>query len=337
MSDQRVLLRLARWQLGCGMAVLVIVLLAIGVLLASVFRSAKEVGYGPGSAQKSLSYETEAVPELAAAAQGHEGASSGDELGAGKTRALPMAHAAEARRDIIYTAEVTIEVDDVDAALAQINQAVQEAGGWLYGRNVYVAESGDKRATITVRVPSRKFDAVLERLRNLGDLRSENTRAEDVTRQVVDLEARLRNLRREEEVMAELFKRQGKITDVLQVEKELARVRQQIEQSEAELSYLRESVAYSTITLTLNTKPSKIEQKLREWSPGYHVLKACRTLIKVVRVLVTAFIYLVIVAGPFVAAAVLVGWGIRARRRARALGTESQSPEGGGNRGDGDD
>jgi multisubunit Na+/H+ antiporter MnhC subunit len=158
---------------------------------------------------------------------------------------------------------------------------------------------------------------VVKELRTLGDVRSQSIKAEDVTRQMVDLEARLRNLRREEEVVAELFRRQGRIADVLEVERELSRVRGEIEQGESALAGLRDSVAYSTITITIQTRPSKVEQKLREWSAGYHVLNAWHALVKVVRALITALIYIAIVIGPFVVVALVIWWAIRASRRAK--------------------
>ncbi|MBM3497294.1 MAG: DUF4349 domain-containing protein [Armatimonadetes bacterium] len=309
-----------RWLVGCGIAaaaaVVMIVVLAAAFALfmkpkhaagpADMAQPMMEMGMAPGA------------PPAAMDIPGAEGAMAGG-AEAKTTGSAPLigsvAHAAEARREIIYTAALTVEVDDVDAAVAEGQQAAKAAGGWLGGKTAQVNGEGNKTATVTIRVPSAKFEALMETLRDLGDLRSENTRAEDVTRQMVDLEARLKNLRREEEVVAELFKRQGKITDVLQVEQELSRVRGQIEQIQGELGYLRENVAWSTITLTVNPKPSKVEQQLRDWSAGYHVLNAWNTLVKVGRGIVTALIYFGIVLGPFIVVVALIVWAIRARRR----------------------
>ena len=314
--------RSRRWLVGCGIAAAALfVALAVLVVGFTLFMKPKRSASPSSLALESVA-QYDAASGAPAAPEPMEAASEGEAAGGeGRAESAPLvgsvAQAAEARREIIYTAEMTIEVDDVDAAVAEVQQAVKASGGWLGGKTASVSDTGEKTATLTIRVASAKFDPLMEQLRNLGDLRSENTRAEDVTRQMVDLEARLKNLRREEEVVAELFKRQGKITDVLQVEQELSRVRGQIEQIQGELNYLRENVAWSTITITINTTPTKVEQQLRQWSAGYHVLNAWHALIRAVRALITALIYIVIVVGPFVVVAWVLVWAIRARYRAK--------------------
>jgi acetolactate synthase small subunit len=323
MGEQTGGLRQRRWLAGCGIAAAAVF---VGlVLLATAFIAflkPKQAGAPAPMTESAAAFDAAGAPGAPppAAPTGGEAMAGGAEARTAESAPLigSVAHAAEARREIIYTAELTVEVNDVDDAVAEAQQAAKDVGGWLGGKTANVSDAGDKTATLTLRVASKKFDALMEQLRNLGDLRVENTRAEDVTRQLVDLEARLKNLRREEEVIAELFKRQGQITDVLQVEQELARVRGQIEQAQGEMNYLRENVAWSTITLTINTKPSKVEQQLRDWSAGYHVLNAWNTLVKAGRGIVTALIYFVIVLGPFVLALALIIWAIRARLRAKA-------------------
>jgi hypothetical protein len=233
-----------------------------------------------------------------------------------------VAAAAESR-EIIYTASMTVEVDDVGESARSVEELIKSSSGWLGSKTSRTDHQGNTSTTISMRVPAAKFDSVMDALRALGDVRSENINAEDVTKQVTDLEARLRNLRREEGVIADLFQRQGRIADVLEVERELSRVRGEIEQGQSTLAGLRESVRYSTITVTINTRPSKLEQKLREWSAGYHVLNAWNALIKVVRALITALIYLAIVVGPFVLLGLVIWAAVRASRRRKASGPEA--------------
>jgi len=308
-----------RWLVGCGIAAGAVVLLLIVVAVGSfVFLKPKHA-----AAPSEMAQSMEAMAPMGQAMESAPSAGApaapapAEARDAGGGPLTSVAQAAEARSEIIYTAQMTVEVDDVDAAATKVDGIYKAVGGKLGGGDEVTSPTGEKTTTITVRIPSAKFHDVVEELRTLGDVRSVSIKAEDVTRQMVDLEARLKNLRREEEVVAQLFQRQGKITDVLQVEQELSRVRGQIEQAQGEWNYLRDSVAYSTITVTIRTRPSKVEQKLREWSAGYHVLNAWHALIKVVRALITALIYLAIVIGPFIVAALVIWWAIRASRRAK--------------------
>jgi hypothetical protein len=237
------------------------------------------------------------------------------EAGGGQPLLASTAEAAESR-EIIYTGEMTVEVDDVLQSAKSIEELIETSKGFLGSRTSNTDAQGNTSTIISMRVPAATFDAVVEQLRTLGEVRSERINAEDVTKQALDLEARLKNLRREEGVIAELFRREGKIEAILQVERELARVRGEIEQGESSLRYLRENVRFSTITVTLNPKPTKVAQKIEEWSAAYHVQGAWKALVAIVRGLITVLIYTLIVGGPFVGMGLLIWWAIRARRRA---------------------
>ena len=337
MGDQASVQRRTRWLIGCGIAagiVMVMVIVpTIGFVVLMKPKHAETIGAlssgasepeykaamgGPPPGAPGVTAEMVGGPGPPGGAPAEGGSWAGQEQGQPSPFLTSVAEAGEIRRDIIYTADLRVEVDDIDAAAAKVEQTVRTAGGWLGGKTAHVNPNGDKTTSITARVPSTKFDAVMADLRTLGDVRSENIKAEDVTRQMVDLEARLKNLRREEEVVAELFKRQGKITDVLQVEQQLARVRGEIEQTQGQLSYLRESARYSTITIGLSTKPSEVVQKLNEWNLGYHVTRAWHALVTVLRGLTYAVIYVGIVAGPFIAIPLLIWYAIRSSRRRKA-------------------
>jgi hypothetical protein len=231
---------------------------------------------------------------------------------------LATAEAAMPRQEIIYTGDMRVEVDDVAAAASQVEKTVSEAGGRASDRQMNTDAEGHRTATIAARFPAAKFTAVHDALLKLGDVISDRVQSQDVGKQFVDLEARLKNLVREETVVAGLFSREGKIGDVLQVERELARVRGEIEQIQGELRYLKDQVAYSTLTVTLAPKRPAIERKMESWNLGYHVLRAWRALVAVARALTYFVIYTVIVVGPFVLLAWIVGRIVRAARRRRA-------------------
>ncbi len=104
----------------------------------------------------------------------------------------------------------------------------------------------------TLRVPTGQLEASMSELKQLGHVESESQNGEEVTQQYVDLEARLANARNSEQRLSELLRqRTGKLSDVLEVEKEVERVRGEIEQMEAERKTLANRVDFATITVTL--------------------------------------------------------------------------------------
>ncbi len=106
-----------------------------------------------------------------------------------------------------------------------------------------------------VRVLPANLDSFLQKLRGLGELKNQTLGSEDVTKAYLDTDARMRNAKRMEERLLELLgKTQGKVGDLLQVEKELARVRQEIEQMQGELKYWDALVTYATVTIQLAEK-----------------------------------------------------------------------------------
>ena len=105
------------------------------------------------------------------------------------------------------------------------------------------------------------------------------------------------------------------------MERELARVRGEIEQIQGELRYLKDQVAFSTITVTLVPTRPAIERNMERWNLGYHVLRAWRALVAVARALTYFVLYTVIVVGPFVLLAWIIWRIARAARRRRAPNT----------------
>ena len=111
---------------------------------------------------------------------------------------------------------------------------------------------GSQWLKATLRVPSAQLVTVLDQLKQLGTLISESQRAEDVSRETTDLEERLSNAREtEKRLVAVLQQRTGKVADVLEVEREIARVRGDIERMTSERVGLRDRVTYATITIDI--------------------------------------------------------------------------------------
>ncbi|WP_239651610.1 DUF4349 domain-containing protein [Neosynechococcus sphagnicola] len=105
--------------------------------------------------------------------------------------------------------------------------------------------------SLQIRVPAERLDATLAQLSQLGTVTNQRLTAEDVSDQLVDFDARLRNLRKTEETLLQIMERSGSVADVLKVAQELSNTRQAIEQTAAQLHRLNSQVAYSNITVVM--------------------------------------------------------------------------------------
>ncbi len=233
--------------------------------------------------------------------------------------ALQLATAEESvERKIIKTGSLEIEVGDLDASVEKVAKLAQEAGGFVASQSFFAQPGSWPRCNLTLRVPSGEFDRVMAELRKHGEIRHLRIGTQDVTEEFIDLEARLRNLEREEGVLLDLFERRTtKLTDVLEVERELSRVRGDIETTQGRLRYLKHKVSLSTIEVQLTEIGEAAIGPTGRWRLPFHIRSAGRVLVTVARAAFTAIIYIAIVGAPLW---VILGiWlGIRWARRRRA-------------------
>ena len=153
---------------------------------------------------------------------------------------------------ILRTAQITMVTQNLDKARAGIDQIVQRFGGYVGELSTSAPVDGGRTLTATLRVPGAQLDAALAELKTLGRVESESQTGQDVTAQYVDLEARLSNARNTEQRLLELLRqRTGKLSDVLEVETELSRVREEIERMEGERRLLAKQVAFAMITASV--------------------------------------------------------------------------------------
>lgn len=161
-----------------------------------------------------------------------------------------------ASRLIIRTGQASIEVDSLEASMAELRRIVQRIGGFVADASVQSGRNQIRSATLELKVPSSRFDELTEGLAPLGRLQFVNVGAEDVSEEFVDLTARVANGRRLEDRLVELLRtRTGKLQDVLSVERELARVREEIERMEGRLRFLKTSAQLSTLSVNLFEPP----------------------------------------------------------------------------------
>lgn len=155
-----------------------------------------------------------------------------------------------AGRQVIQTASLTVQVEDVDAAADSVRETAEAVGGFVEQLQVSSQEQGGD-GFVVIRVPVDQFFDAMERLRLLGEVLFQNVGAQDVTEQLVDLDARLRSLQAEEVRLIDLLEQADTVSEILVVESELSRIRLNIERLAAQQASLERRVALSTITVSL--------------------------------------------------------------------------------------
>jgi hypothetical protein len=172
---------------------------------------------------------------------------------------------------VIKTASVDLEVPKgrFDAAFSKVPTIAAAHGGFVSSStSSQAADAEDRQAagSIILRVPADQFDAVRQELVGLGKLRSQQVKGEDVSAQLTDLDARLRNLRAQEEAIRLLMTKAKTIGETIEVQRQLGTVREQIEQLSAEQGRLGDAVALSTLTVSL-AEPGAVVQQEGAGSP----------------------------------------------------------------------
>jgi hypothetical protein len=235
-----------------------------------------------------------AASEPAGAAEGED--ATGDEDTAAGGPAAGQGLAAPIEQRIIKTGEVSVEVPEVQTAVGQVRAFALELGGYVGGSQ---AGSRDESATLTLRVPAARFDEALERLRALeGEVVAEATRESDVTRQIVDMQARIANLEASEASYRALLERAERIEDVLAVQSRLDGVRGEIEQLEAQLQDIEGDADLSTLTVSLIPVAEPVTAVTEEWDAGAQFNDALASLVGIGQGLVSALIWIGIVWLP---------------------------------------
>lgn len=198
-------------------------------------------------------------------------------------RGTPSSDAAspEADRMIIRSQTIRLEVKSTPDTIADIRelakthsaivtdlQMATDTGDALYRYDQYGYSSGSGsalRGWVTVRVPAEALDAFVIAAMGLGDVKYQSEGTEDVTQQHVDLSARLENLRAEEVRLRGFFDAAKNVQEMLAIETELNRVRQEIESLDAQVKYLERQAAMATVTIELSEEPDIVSPEGEDW------------------------------------------------------------------------
>ncbi|MGF1514357.1 MAG: DUF4349 domain-containing protein [Elainellaceae cyanobacterium] len=224
-------------------------------------------------------------------------------------------------------ADVTLRVDSVAEGIDGVVAIARAQRGDILTLEDNTPESSvtRQRAFMQVRVPQSQLDTTLSELADLGTVQQRTITAEDVSTQLVDLDARLRNLRKTEELLLGIMERSGDVADVLQVAQEVSNVRASIEQIDAQLKALRNRVSYSTVSIRLesaiaaSTSPLALRDELgNTWQRA--TLSFRGVSVGLMKLMLWLLVY-----SPYIAVVLLVAGGLQWLRRRSAVGSSESS------------
>ncbi|WP_055494774.1 DUF4349 domain-containing protein [Streptomyces sp. TP-A0356] len=200
----------------------------------------------------------------AAAPAQRQGAAAGATGGAATGRAAAPALTAN---DIIRTASLTVQVEDVPKALGEARTTAENAGGFVGDESTSRDSEGHERTRLVLRVPVEKYDEVLAALQGAGRLVDRTAKAEDVTDQVVDVDSRIGSQRASVARVRALMDKAADLSDVVTLEGELSSREAELEALLARQASLKDRARLATITLSLS--PTPVRKAAGEDRPGF--------------------------------------------------------------------
>jgi hypothetical protein len=182
---------------------------------------------------------------------------------AGPAGAQPPGQADESKpipqaRRIIYTCSMDLTVEDFDSSnkrLTTLIEAVQAEGGYLANHEIRGMPNSKRHGSWTIRVPLAGLDHFLAQVAELGTVERNTRDAKDITESFTDLEARLRNKEASEKRLLAHMEQSTKLMDTLEFEREITRVRGEIEQMQGHLNLLKNKSDLATVAVSLSQRP----------------------------------------------------------------------------------
>ena len=209
-----------------------------------------------GAADTAL-YAMASSPETAAA-YGADGSTNSALLTSGEVESRDAAQTDAAK--IIYTANLSLESKDYDAAVAALNTALSDTDGYMESSNESTYNGSSRSLSLTLRVPQDSYQSFLTAAAQAGNLVSKSEQADDVTSQYIDLEARISNLTAQRTRLQELQASAETLSDLLDIESSLSDVQYQLESYQSQLDWYAQQVAYCTVYVSL--------EEVKEYTPA---------------------------------------------------------------------
>ena len=224
----------------------------------------------------------------------------------------------ELPRKIIYNATVELLVENLSTVEEQLTRLIKESGGYVAEMDITSHAHLRHSGTWKIRIPVDRFPSFLAAVGKLGELQRSRTDSQDVSQEYYDLGARIINKQQEEtRLKKHLDESTGKLEDILAVEREISRVRGEVEQMQGRLKYLTNLSALSTVTITAN--------ELKDYTPPVsptlttEIGRTFRVSLAALAAFGKGVLLFAVALGPWVPLIALAGWIIRRvfRRRSR--------------------
>jgi hypothetical protein len=197
---------------------------------------------------------TAAAAATTAAATTLASGSSGTGMASGAAATPSQAKPLE--RKIIRNATLTIQVEDMETSLNSLRALATSLGGYLLQENT-TSQGAKTSGVMVIQVPAEQYEVALTRIRQLAfKVDRQESSAQDVSDEFVDLQSQIANLKVTEEGLQKLIDKADKLEDIISLQKELTSVRGEIEQRQGRLNFLDNKTAFSTITVNLGLKPA---------------------------------------------------------------------------------
>jgi uncharacterized protein DUF4349 len=198
-----------------------------------------------------------------------------------KNVALQVPSTPAPERKIITTGQVALTVKVYDPFYKSLEQQLQQVGGYVSNLQA-TRDSGSVRyATITIRIPPARTNLMVSWLREQGMIQSENIKAEDVSEEYYDIQARLANAKRLEARLLEMVqKNTGKLADLVLLEEKIGEIRENIEQMEGRIRNMDHLISLATLTLNVQVQgsttvatPTFASRAVHAWKHSLNALK----------------------------------------------------------------
>jgi len=210
---------------------------------------------------------------------------------------------AAVERLVIQNADLSIVVIDPEAKMDAIAKMAESMGGFVVSKNVFQTTTGNNlrvpEGNITVRVPAKNLDEALEKIKaDAVEVQNENRSGQDVTRDYVDLQSRLKTHEQAAEQLSKILEEKTESAEVIDVFNQLVYHREQIEMLKGQINYYEEAAALSAVSVHVSAEETLQPLEIAGWRPAGVARDALQALINFFQGFVNFLIWLIILILP---------------------------------------
>ncbi|MDO4332241.1 MAG: DUF4349 domain-containing protein [Eubacteriales bacterium] len=209
-------------------------------------------------------------------------------------------------RKLIKNVDMSVETENFDLLISNVEQKVEELGGYVEQSNIYngsyTSSYRSRSASITARIPAQKLDSFISDVSEQSNVTRKNESVEDITLQYVDLESHKKALQAEQESLLTMLENAESIEDIITINEQLTDVRYQLESMESQLRTYDNKIDYSTVYLDVQEveqyEPYVAKSAGERISEGFvrNVHKVCDGISNFFIELIIALPFLVVIA-----------------------------------------